>query len=163
MDKHLQTHHRHQFKQAEGTPFTVPPISKIIDFNESTAFFNQMWQGIALIDELQVEEDIKEYLHELQTLLTDLSQLSENLTTEEAINSFKIWNEVTSTSPMGRYLSIYKVWIGAKGNTTQDGKTCFNVVTSILKMATYLSKPLKRWAMIHNLFLLKTANDYRTC
>eukprot|EP00957_Ditylum_brightwellii_P176024 13403708-Ditylum_brightwellii.AAC.1 len=30
-------------------------------------------------------------------------------------------------------------------------------------MATHLSKLLKRWATIHNLFLLKTANDYRTC
>eukprot|EP00957_Ditylum_brightwellii_P174660 13299087-Ditylum_brightwellii.AAC.1 len=63
MDKHLQTYHRYHFKQTKGTLFTVLPLSKIIYFNASTKFCNQMRQCIAPINELDVEEDIKDYLH----------------------------------------------------------------------------------------------------
>eukprot|EP00957_Ditylum_brightwellii_P154665 11771726-Ditylum_brightwellii.AAC.1 len=60
MDKHLQAHHRQHFEQAKGTLFMVPPLSGIIDFNASTPICNQMQQGIAPINELEVGEDIKD-------------------------------------------------------------------------------------------------------
>eukprot|EP00957_Ditylum_brightwellii_P196623 14980694-Ditylum_brightwellii.AAC.1 len=82
----------------------APPLSEIIDFNTSTPFCNQMRQGIDPINELEVEEDIKDYLHKLQTLPTDPPQLCKYLTTEEVIDGFKIWNEAISTSLIGRHL-----------------------------------------------------------
>eukprot|EP00957_Ditylum_brightwellii_P016550 1244074-Ditylum_brightwellii.AAC.1 len=93
MDKYLQTHHRQHSKQVEGMPSMVPLLSEIIDFNASTPFCDQMWQGTMPIDELEVEEGIKDYLHKLQTLPTDPPQLCKDLTTEEVIDGFKIWNE----------------------------------------------------------------------
>eukprot|EP00957_Ditylum_brightwellii_P011748 886948-Ditylum_brightwellii.AAC.1 len=52
MDSHLLAHHCNHFNHAQGTPFTVSPLSNIIDFNASSPFCYAMRQGEANIDEL---------------------------------------------------------------------------------------------------------------
>ena len=94
----------------------------------------------------------------------DPPPIDTNLSIENVKQGFKIWKERTSTSPSGRKLPLYKLWLKSYA---QDDEvlTCdefFQIITDIINLAQRLQYPLKRWRNVHNLFICKDKGVYKT-
>ena len=163
METILLEHHGNHFSQAHGTPFTVPPLSShyqhILDPNH---------KGNQTIPEpshhTSLHPDLKAFLNELQPSPLDPPPIDTSLTLNHLKQGFRIWNENTSTSPLGRQLSLYKMWITEPGS--HDGKiipgdTFFQLILDLITIAQKLQVPLTRWTIVHNIFIQKKSNDYR--
>eukprot|EP00957_Ditylum_brightwellii_P083774 6367646-Ditylum_brightwellii.AAC.1 len=55
-----------------------------------------------------ISELTKDMLHWLTPTPTDPPTVEADITIQEG---YKIWSENTETSPEGRYLNLYKVWL----------------------------------------------------
>jgi len=50
----MHTQCQHHFKQAHGSPYTVPPLSDLLGTNSLTEFGDALLQGTTNLDTLQV-------------------------------------------------------------------------------------------------------------
>eukprot|EP00957_Ditylum_brightwellii_P188740 14366920-Ditylum_brightwellii.AAC.1 len=81
-------------------------------------------------------------------------------------NNFKIWKEQTSTSPDGRYITLYKTWLKVPEEKTEEceGLTSdefFNVITTVIKLCQQHNISLPRWVTVHNLYIQKQAGNFK--
>ena len=76
---------------------------------------------------------------------------------------FCIWKELTSTSPSGRKLPLYKIWLKSY-EKAEDVLNCdefFQIITDIINLAQQLQYPIQRWLNVHNLFICKDKGVYK--
>ena len=111
MEKYLLEHHQRHFSQATPTPFAQAPLKDLIGYSGEGPLAQEPKEGIANVDKVEVDQHTKDVLHELQWQPHFPPKVSDELNWHHVQHGFKIWNENTSTSPMGRYLGKYKVWI----------------------------------------------------
>eukprot|EP00957_Ditylum_brightwellii_P178788 13618898-Ditylum_brightwellii.AAC.1 len=90
----LHHQHRTHFGQAQGSPATEHPISKLFGEDTNTQFGEVFQQGL-----------------ELQCNPSSPSYVDNGITVAEVKAGFKIWKEWTSTSLPGWHLGLYKVWL----------------------------------------------------
>ena len=84
------------------------------------------------------------------------------------MKGFRLWNEQTSTSPMGSNLGLYKMWFAQaktkneeEDNDDVDKMEFFSMITKIVQKALHLMTPLEKWKTIHNIFILKETGNYK--
>eukprot|EP00978_Attheya_sp_CCMP212_P013060 scaffold32610_cov79-Attheya_sp.AAC.2 len=65
MNEALLPHFRNHFRQAEPTPFNQEPLKSLIGYTAETDFCNKFREGTADIDRLDVDDDVKIFLHTL--------------------------------------------------------------------------------------------------
>ena len=163
MEQILLRHHQSHFHQAHGTPFTVDPLQSF--FGLSTESPNSVKFRNHQIDPSTIplpEKEITDFLHVLCPSPMDPPPLDVNITMENIKHGFRLWRETTSTSPKGRKLSLYKMWLDEPGtDTIMSGNEFFTVILDLILLAQRLQVPLSRWKTVHNLFILKKPNDYR--
>ncbi len=163
MEQILLRHHQSHFHQAHGTPFTVDPLQSF--FGLSTESPNRVKFRNHQIDPSTIplpEKEITDFLHVLCPSPMDPPPLDVNITMENIKHGFRLWRETTSTSPKGRKLSLYKMWLDEPGtDTIMSGNEFFTVILDLILLAQRLQVPLSRWKTVHNLFILKKPNDYR--
>eukprot|EP00978_Attheya_sp_CCMP212_P033779 scaffold138152_cov30-Attheya_sp.AAC.1 len=95
MNEALLPHFRKHFSQAQPTPFNQEPLKTLFDYTAESDFCNKFRNGTADIDGLDVDDDVKIFLHELAPSPSDPPELSATLTREQLVNGFKILPERT--------------------------------------------------------------------
>jgi hypothetical protein len=165
LDEALLPHFQKHFSQAEPTPFNQEPLKSLFGYTGETDFCNKFRQGTADIDGLDVDNDVKTFLHQLAPNSSDPPKVSAQLTREQLITGFKIWPEKTSTSPEGRHLGLYKAWIfKPKEEQPKDEmpkNKFFDILLRILQIAMAASIPLRRWTTVHNIFIRKEPGNLK--
>eukprot|EP00957_Ditylum_brightwellii_P210872 15365507-Ditylum_brightwellii.AAC.1 len=167
MDAALFKQHLQHFSQATGTPFTINPLLSTFREYTETQEGKKFRDGSLSIDQLPVEKYTREFLKELQKKPSDPTPINTNLCPADIKRNYKNWKEVTSTSPSSRYLSLYKTWINnpEEKDDEYEGITSnglFKLINDIIETATTIAHPLERWSLIHNLYILKKQNLYRS-
>ena len=111
--QYIQTRNREHFRQARGTPFTVPPLSEHFGFTGYSEYGQQMLDGkynsADLESNVQLLIQHLEHIHEME-----LDESRPTVTAEEFRGKLKIWSESTSTSPSGMHLGQYKALIAKR-------------------------------------------------
>ena len=179
MENNLIDHFGLHFNQAHPTPCAQPPLDEQIGFTGEGPLAQALKNGTANLQQLQVDEYTTDVLAEMQWNEECPPKISESLTWRDIQHGFKIWNEKTSTSPLGRHLGKYKVWLlkekkieEAKREKDQQkeaeeekpimsGKQFFSVIKNILRTAILQMSPMKRWLTVHNLFILKESGNHK--
>jgi len=59
MEKHLMEHCQEHFKQAHGSPYTVPPLSTLLNYDSLTPFGKQISQGTANLQDIEISHHAK--------------------------------------------------------------------------------------------------------
>jgi exonuclease III len=113
LDKEILSRNQRHFSQAEGTPYTLPPLalvgSSLTDFR-----VDRLPDGtvVVLPEEMFPETKmIQEILSGESPLMEGHSTISTKVTLTEFVRGFWKWDENTSTSPSGRDLGVYKAII----------------------------------------------------
>jgi hypothetical protein len=94
-----------QFGQAQGTPFTVPPLSEDLNFDGTTSSTEMILDGtydssgLADITWLVISNLLCKSKYAIRAPLTKTISDAANL------SKIKNWKESTSTSPSGLHLS----------------------------------------------------------
>eukprot|EP00957_Ditylum_brightwellii_P093467 7118272-Ditylum_brightwellii.AAC.1 len=104
MNRALLAHHRLHFGQAQSTPFTVSPLKELIGYTAEGPLAKQLKEGTAKVKELNLEEHTTDILEELTWQEHFPPKNSADMYWMQLCHGFKIWNERTATSPLGRYL-----------------------------------------------------------
>ncbi len=165
MEEALLPHFQQHFRQAEKTPFNQEPLKSLFGYTGETEFCDKFRKGEADIDGLNVDDDVKTFLHQLERKTTNPPSIPATLTPAQLIKGFKIWPERTSTSPEGRHLGLYKSWIFNK-KTAQPAdempsSTFFSILLKIIHVAIAASLPLRRWTTVHNIFIRKEPGNMK--
>eukprot|EP00957_Ditylum_brightwellii_P028243 2133039-Ditylum_brightwellii.AAC.1 len=112
---------------------------------------------MADIDNINIDKYTKAFLRGINAHPTDPPKVREELTYTVIQKGFKIWNEQTSSSPLGTYLGLYKVWFKSmkKEEESTDEittKEFFKIIAKIVRMAIQLTQPLQRWLTVHKIY-----------
>ena len=165
--KYLIQRNRQHFGQAEGTPFTVPPLSVDLDYKAAQASAELMLEGDYNHDEL--DDLTKKFVKHMQrvTLLDSVKKL---VTTEEFIDKVKTWKESTSTSPSGLHLGHYHAMV-QRHDLQEDHPQYLELErkrmllirahVALINYAVRFGYSYKRWKKIVNVMILKDPGDTR--
>ena len=154
------------FRQAQGTPFTIPPLSLI----ESS--------GCGPISDAILEGRLEDLPFDVQTLpeaqqviLEELEQccptMNDTIAFEDFKRKFTIWREDTSTSPSGMYLGLYKALISGKyheglvdSTILQTGEDVFMDIFIISNLACRFGFTFDRWKEVVNCMIHKKTDSF---
>jgi len=108
MNDTLLEYSRLHFSKAQGSPFTVAPLSHMLQYDGLMVFGNQILTGRAALDNLDLQPPTKALLTHLRDKTVDPEAQKHPIIYEELQKGIKKWPEKTTTSPSGRHLRIYK-------------------------------------------------------
>jgi len=172
VEKNLLSYCQSHFATAHGSPFTVPPLSDLLQTHSDTPFATALINGTANINELPLDNATKAFLRH-QRRPPHFSAKPQPLNFEKLTEGFKKWPEKTSTSPSGRHLGVYKSLLkdvhrkkdkqnpnSSQSSTQSDdtkrrGVDVMTLVYKILQLSVTHTHTLQRWCTIWNLFLEK--------
>jgi hypothetical protein len=153
---------RTHFAQADGTPFTRPPLSTELNFNGISELGEHILEGRTIPDHIQA------ILAELKRVR---DPLSDRMTLQDMIRGFSKWRESTSTSPSNKHLGIYKTLVQyynytekrkSYGNNNQPNEpvsdtahTALQIQLLLINLAIAHTHTLERWKCVHNFFIEK--------
>jgi len=101
--EHSQTH----FAQVEGSPFTVKPLSRLLQYDGLTKFGNGVTEGRPIGGIHNFDEPTKAILSNLKWKIPH-DKASHPLNYATLLERIKKWPENTTMSPSGCHLGIYK-------------------------------------------------------
>jgi len=172
IEKHLLEFCQKHFAKAHGSPFTIQPLSTLLNYDSVTPFAKQVIRGQADIDSLPLDHATKQFLKHQRRPPRFLAK-TQKLDFDKLTEGFKKWPEKTSTSPSRRHLGVYKSLLkdvhrkkdtddtGQPTPTSQSddnkkrGVDVMNMVYKIMQLAVKHTHTLQRWCVIWNLFLEK--------
>ena len=160
------TRNRTHFGQAQGTPFTVPPLS-LIESSACGPLSDAILEG--RLNDLPF--DTTKLPEAQQVILEELTQCCP--TTEATISfedfkrRFTIWREDTSTSPSGMYLGLYKALISRKyhdglvdDTILQSGEDIFMDIFILSNAACQFGFAYDRWKEVVNCMINKKTDSF---
>lgn len=149
----LQHNHNH-FSQAIGTPFTMPPISDLLDPSAHNALDDSMLQ--TLINNPTISPEVCSIL---QFLVDSTSpQMPIKFMESDIRSAYKAWKQNTSTLLSGQYLEHYYTLLPV--DDEQSHKFC-NLHTTIMN-ATFLTNTVPdRWLKVAMLMIQKKPKSIR--
>ena len=175
----LQERNRAHFGQAQGTPFTVPPLSDLLGFTGTGTAQTQILGG---------KFDLTSYSPNVQLLLSHLQHSHEmahlashpTISEDELISKLRIWSESTTTSPSNMHLGHYKSLIARHSYSSdasdEDLTPAFRARRDELNMRQQALRTLhlqllnyalergysyRRWHTVANTILFKDKNSVR--
>ena len=160
----LRDRNRQHFGQAQGTPFTVPPLSEHLDFTAATSHAEAILDGnydtsdLADITALVVA-GLHRNVHKLR------KPLLSTITPAAFKAKIRTWKESTSTSPSGQHLGHFHALIAKHSHSHQlgDDKDTFDSMQDDIRSAhlSLINYALKhgysftRWKTIVNVMIQK--------
>ncbi len=169
MEQHLVDYSREYFKQAHGTPFTIPPLSTLLQYDALTEYGGAIHAGTADLDALDVEEATRLLLRHQKSKMTSSETNAHPLDFEQLMNGYRKWPERTTTSPSGRHLGIYKSMLKdfPPANPPPDyqprthGIDIMRMLFRLLQLAVKHTYVYSRWRIIWNMYLEKDPGNPR--
>ena len=165
IEYYLMTRNRMHFGQAEGTPFTCPPLRTDIDWATTTSASDEVLQGT-----YEFTSSIPECrnLVEACKAVTELDGLPAEVTMAEFRGKIKTWREATTTSPSGRHLGHYKA-LFARGTNDEDQNDPFTtkqieiaqLLLSVMNYCIRHNYVLQRWKKIVNVMIFKEPMNFQ--
>jgi len=177
IESHLIQYCQNHFKTPQGTPYTIPPLAPLLNYDSLTPFGQQITQGTAKLDELPISHHTKLLLQHQSTWIPATYPRFHTLPFEALLDGFRKWPERTSTSPSGRHLGIYKslakdanhkqskrnknntatATMAAPKNTPPEhnGAHVLQLIHQLLLMAVQHCHTFERWTTIWNFFIEK--------
>ena len=154
------------FKQAQGTPFTIPPLN-IIESSACGPISNAILEG--RLDELPF--DVHSLPEAQQIILEELQQccptMEDTISFEDFKKKFTIWREDTSTSPSGMYLGLYKALVAGKhheglvdSTILQTGEDIFMDIFILSNLACKFGFAFDRWKEVVNCMINKKTDSF---
>jgi hypothetical protein len=154
---------KRHFAQADGTPFTRPPLSTALNFNGISSSVKSILHGHPIPDHLYTTS--KAVLTELRQVRQPLSHV---MTLDNMIQGFAKWRESTSTSPSNKHLGIYKALVQYYKHTEDCNKqsqsqeplstiehTALQIKLLIINLSIEHTHTLERWKRVNNFFIEK--------
>jgi len=122
----LLEYSRTHFAQANGSPFTVEPLNRLLQYDGLTSFGDQITQG-QVPNLYNFDEPTCAILKNLKSKVPPAPALSPSFNYATLLSGIKKWPERTMTAPLGRHLGIYKLL----GKHVIDRKTDNNNQTNV--------------------------------
>jgi len=107
LESTLLEYSRQHFAQAEGSPFTINPIHRLLQYNGLTPYGDRLTDG-TLPNLHTFDEPTCAILKNLHRKVQTEVSPTPTFNYEILLNGIKKWHERTTTSPSGRHLGIYK-------------------------------------------------------
>ena len=172
IEHYIRMRNSGHFGQAQGTPFTEPPLSETVNWSADGTFCDDILNGV------YHQHDTLDSVPQCQALLatckvaSDLDMLPAEITEQEFAGKMKSWRETTTTSPSGRHLGRYKVLFIKLGQNLEqirdneiDYKTKQQFITkcivSVINFCIRSSYALERWKTIINTMIFKETGNYK--
>jgi len=169
MNETLLEYSRIHFSKAQGSPFTVEPLSNLLQYDGLTTFGNQVLKGRAILDTVDLQPPTKALLTHLRDKTVDPEVQRHPINYEELQNGIKKWPEKTTTSPSGRHLGIYK---SLQRHTVKkedqpelppnvpppiltQGRDVLYLIFDIMNLALQHTHTLQRWKKVWTMFIEK--------
>ena len=152
----LLSYHKTHFSQASSTPLASSQFLQRFGYAADTKHACNFRNGDP--SELAYWEDsiTREFLSFLVPHINEPPNINTTLSLQDIKEGFKIWRESTSTSPSGRRLSLYKIWLTKDAPSDPlKGDDFLQLITDVLNLSQKLQYPLQRWKKVHNLFICK--------
>eukprot|EP00957_Ditylum_brightwellii_P134813 10278636-Ditylum_brightwellii.AAC.1 len=110
MERWLHQQHVKHYQQAQGSLFTVAPVSHLFGEYTETPFSEQFQNGNVNIDEIEgISQHTKLFLKELTPSPEDPPPVETYFTAEQVKEVFKIWKEKSQHSHMANILAYTKL------------------------------------------------------
>jgi len=167
METTLLDYSRTHFATAQGSPFTVAPLSTLLNYDGLTNFGDKILQGRANLEALPLDESTRALLAHLKDKSSDRRR-HHPLDYDELQKGIKKWPERTTTSPSGRHLGIYKSLqrhVVHKDDSTSppgtpqepitQGRNVLYLIFDIMALALQHSYTLHRWKTVWTIFIEK--------
>ncbi len=154
------------FGQAQGTPFTIPPLS-LIESNGCGPISDAILDG--RLEDLPF--DVQTLPEAQRIILEELEQccptMDDNIAFDDFKRKFLLWREDTSTSPSGMYLGLYKALIARKhhdgiidSSTLQSGEDIFMDIFILSNTACRFGFAFDRWKEVVNCMINKKTDSF---
>jgi hypothetical protein len=175
---HLRVRNQKHFGQAQGTPFTVPPLSTDLGFTGQKQATAQLLAGTYQCD-LEKHCNLKVLLEHLkQSQAIANMEHTASITADEMKGKLKVWRELTATSPSGLHLGHYKALIANhqysnkpededdehKANREELDKMqadLFQLHLHLINYALERGYSYQRWQKVANSILFKEPGNIR--
>ena len=106
VENNRHTTHQKHFGQAKGTPFTIPLLSKQIDFSALTHYADLILSGEYPTE--QWDKATALLIKHLKQTSLQHNAVTDRVTDADFKGKMKSWKESTSTSPSGYHLRHWK-------------------------------------------------------
>ena len=164
--KYLTERNQKHFGQAQGTPWTVPPLAEQVNFEASTQTSDLILEGDYTSSEL---DDIT------QLLIQHIKQVDDptidgTITHDEFKEKIQSWRESTSTSPSGVHLGHYRAYYAPHNldPKTPEGQEFEQKRQAILDAQLFLINyairrgySYSRWKKIVTMMIEKESGNYK--
>lgn len=154
IEQHLLARNKAHFSQAQGTPFTIPPLNKIGHAAESEEA-EQILRGEIPESFLDADEYALEILREIGK--STLPQMPIQFDTETIKQGFRKWKETTSTSPSNNHLGLWRAM--TYPTITEEETEVINRMwiahSELINFSFSTGRPLHRWGKIVNIMIEK--------
>ena len=164
LENELIQYHKTHFSQATQTPFAQADVFQRFGYAADTDYATDFYQGDPTELNKLPDGKVKKFLTNLQPTAGDPPKINTIITVDNVKQGFKIWTERTSTSPSGRKLPLYKIWLKSYDNDDDvlQGDEFFQIITDIINISQHLQYPVKRWLDVHNFFIPKDKGVFKT-
>jgi hypothetical protein len=155
LQRYLIERNKNHFGQAHGTPFTLPPLSKL-DWGASGQHAESVLNGMIPHD-IAVQNPYVNNILQYIAIRKQLPEIDTYITPEEIAKGFRRWKESTSTSPSGCHLGLRQI----PAIPTNDKETekirqqILNVQTHIINIPLQQGFSPERWQTVINAMLEK--------
>jgi len=178
----LLEYYQHHFSKSHGTPFMIPPLSMLLNYDGLTSFGTAVLNGTADLDTLNIDHSTQLSLKHQKSCTPANAFCFQEMPYDELMQGIWKWKDQTTTSPSGRHLGIYKSLLkddhksktkkttlqtnntlpNQQNNPTPDAKIpeqngldVMQMIHKLLIMAIQHCHTFEQWTTIWNLFIEK--------
>jgi len=169
MNHTLLEYSRKHFATAQGTPFTVEPLTHLLQYDGLTMFGDRILQGRVDLEALPIDEATRALLANMRDKTKNDDDRQHPLIYDELQKGIKKWPEKTTTSPSGRHLGIYKslqkhvlskealeaLSPSQSAAPLKQGRDVLFLIFDIMALTLRHTYTLNRWKTVWTLFIEK--------
>ena len=162
--KNFNQRNRKHLNQAQGTTYTIPPISTSLLSNDSfTPFGEAIINGTVDFTNLPLSKVQKQFFKSLKRESPD-KRILPAMSISQMKQGFQKWREKTSTSPSKRHLGHYKCLLIPDNNKDDTNISDFNknmlhIHNVMINSPLSLGAPLNLWTTSKVIMIPKEPNN----
>jgi hypothetical protein len=157
--KYITLRNISHFAQAQGSPFTVPPLNNI-NWAADDPVSEEILQGKVPQNILSGNVYVDNVINELTQMKT-LPEIDTYLSSDDVSKGFRRWKERTSTSPSGCHLGLRRIPANPCNDEEMDKKRqkILELQTLIINIPLHMGFSPTRWQTIVNAMLEKSPGN----